>query len=129
MAVTAEQFRSWTVEVGLGQSEVERRIVASRQYYAAFHKCRRIAEARGLFADVGGTHAQVIEALTRNRDMKLKSMGYRLRQCRDARSEADYDIDGDFTLADAMAMRDRCESIWDSVERMGGEVTESGSRS
>ena len=121
MAVTAEQFRNWTVEVGLGQSEVERRIVASRQYYAAFHKCRRIAEAQGLFADVGGAHAQVIEALTRNRDMKLKSVGYRLRQCRDARSEADYDIDGDFTLADAMAMRDRCESIWESVERIGGE--------
>ena len=125
MAVTAEQLRSWAVDVGLGQSEVERRVVASRQYYAALHKCRRIAEARGLFADVGGTHAQVIDAPTRNRDMKLKSVGYRLRQCRDARSQADYDIDTDFTFVDATAMRDRCESIWESAERLGGEKAHS----
>ena len=120
MAVTAEQLREWATNAGVGESEVERRIVASRQYYAAFHKCRPIAQAQGLFADAGGTHAEVIEALTRNRDRKLQSIGYKLRACRDARAQADYDIDGDFTQIDGEAIRERCAAIWEQVNRMSG---------
>lgn len=128
MAVTAEQLREWVTNAGLGESEVELRIVASRQYYAAFHKCRRIAQAQGIFADAGGTHAQVIDALTRNRDMKLKSVGYKLKLCRNARAQADYDIDRDFTRIDAEAMKERCAAIWEQVNRMSGSapVQESG---
>ena len=40
MAVTAEQLREWAVNAAVEQSEVKRRIVASRHYYATFHKCR-----------------------------------------------------------------------------------------
>ena len=58
MAVTAEQLREWVTNAPVEQSEVERRILASRHYYATFHKCRPLAEAQGLFT---GTP----EALTR----------------------------------------------------------------
>jgi len=117
MPVTAEQLREWALKAGLGNAEVEHRVVASRQYYAAYHRRRREAQALPMFTDSGGAHAQVIEALTRSKDMKLKSAGYRLRQCRDARAQADYEIEGQFTLADAEAMRDRCKVIWETVER------------
>ena len=120
MAVTAEQLREGALKAEIGQCEVERRVTASRSYYAAFHKCRPMAQAQGLFADVQGSHAQVIEALTRGHDRKLKRIGYKLRQCRDVRAQADYDIDEDFTLDDAQTMREECEEIWTIAEGIDG---------
>lgn len=116
MAVTPEQLRDGALKAEIGQCEVERRVTASRIYYAAFHKCRPMARAKGLFTDIEGSHAQVIEALTRGGDMTLKRIGYKLRQCRDARARADYDIDEDFTLDDARTMMEECEEIWAIAE-------------
>jgi hypothetical protein len=81
MAVTAEQLREGARRAEIDQSEVERRVAVSRSYYAAYHKCRPIAERQGIFADSGGSHAEVIDALTRSRETNLRSMGYRLNQC------------------------------------------------
>lgn len=123
MAVTPEQLREGALRAEIGQCEVERRVAASRIYYAAFHECRPMAQARGLFADVEGSHAQVIEALTRGGDRTLKRIGYKLRQCRDARARADYDIDEDFTLDDARTMMEECEEIWAIAKETGGKDT------
>ena len=119
MAVTAEQLREWATSADPEQSEVERRIVASRHYYATFHKCRPLARAEGLFPDAGGVHAEVIDALTRGRDRKLQSIGYKLEECRKARVKADYKIDQDFTEGESAAMRERCGAIWKQVGRFG----------
>lgn len=129
MAVTAEELREWAAKTGLGDSEVEHRVIASRQYYAAYHRCRRAAKNLAMFTDAGGAHAQVIDALARSQDMKLKSVGYKLRECRNARAQADYEIEGEFTLADAATMRERCESIWTIVERKGDDEVTSGPQS
>lgn len=48
--------------------------------YAALHRCHPIARAQGIFADVSGTHARAIEALTGSRDRQLKSIGWRLTE-------------------------------------------------
>lgn len=123
MAVTAEQFREWATNAEAGQSEVELRIVASRHYYATFHKCRPLAEARGLFTDAGGVHAQVINALTRKPiGRRLQSIGYKLQTCRNERGKADYDIDEDFTEVDGQAMKRECKAIWELVDRIGKAV-------
>lgn len=120
MAVTAEQLREWATNAEGGQTEVERRIVASRHYYATFHKCRPLAQARGLFTDAGGVHAQVIDALTREPiDRSLQSIGYKLQACRNERGKADYDIDEAFTEIDGQAMKRECEAIWELVDRIG----------
>ena len=119
MAVTAEQLREWATSAGPEQSEVERRIVASRHYYATFHKCRPLAQAEGLFTDAGGVHAEVIDALTRGRDRKLQSIGYKLEECRKARVKADYEINQNFTEGETAAMRERCGEIWKQVGRIG----------
>ena len=92
MAVTPKQLREGAQKAELDGPEVERRVAVSRTYYAAFHRCRAIAQRQGMFADAGGTHAEVIEALTRSRKRKLQSIGYMLRQCRELRVKADYQI-------------------------------------
>ena len=116
MAVTPEQLREAACRSDVDEPEVERRVSASRTYYAAYHKCFPIAERQGTFADAGGRHAEVIEALTRSRESKLRSIGHMLKQCRNARVKADYRIADDFTLPDVAMMRSQCERIWMKAE-------------
>jgi uncharacterized protein (UPF0332 family) len=118
MSVTPQELRDGAQKAGAnaGDCEVERRAAASRTYYAAFHRCRPIARAQGIFADTRGTHAPVIEALTKSRDRKLRSMGWLLEQCRHRRVKADYHLAHDFTVADAQLMEAECEKIWACAE-------------
>ena len=69
-----------------------------------------------MFADAGGSHAQVIEALTRSRERKLQSIGYMLRRCRDLRVKADYSLENDLTIQDAEIAKDQCDRIWTAAE-------------
>ena len=91
-----------------------------------------------MFTDAGGTHAEVIDSLTRSPQRKLKSIGYRLKQCRDLRVKADYRIEVDFTVQDAETARGVVSRIlsWDhpgnwsdcSVDGLLGKTEQSGSR-
>ena len=118
MSVTPQELRDGArkADADAGDCEVERRAASSRTYYAAMHRCHPIARAQGIFADTPGTHAQVIEALTSSRDRQLKSIGWRLEQCREKRVKADYHLADDFTVADAQLMAAQCEKIWVSAE-------------
>lgn len=118
MAVTPSQLREGAQKAQVDGSEVERRVAASRTYYAAYHRCRPIAESQGIFADSGGSHAEVIEALTNGREAKLKSLGYRLKQCRDLRVKADYHIEIDFPVEEAEVVRRQCEEIWTTADAL-----------
>ena len=118
MAVTPTQLREGARQARVDGSEVERRVAASRSYYAAYHRCRSIARREGMFADAGGTHAEVIDSLTRSPQRKLKSIGYRLKQCRDLRVKADYRIEIDFTIQDAETARGQCENIWTAADAL-----------
>ena len=118
MSVTPQELRDGArkADAGAGDCEVERRAASSRTYYAALHRCHPIARAQGIFADTPGTHARVIEALTSSRDRRIKSIGWRLEQCREKRVKADYHLAADFTVADAQLMTAQCERIWASAE-------------
>ena len=118
MAVTPTQLREGARQARIDGSEVERRVVASRSYYAAYHVCRSIARREGVFTDTGGAHAEVIDSLTRSPQRKLKSIGYMLKQCRDLRVKADYKIEVDFTIQDAETARGQCESIWMATDAL-----------
>ena len=56
-------------------------------------------------------HQQLIETLTGNRNPTLTSLGYVLRQCRDLRVEADYEIETDFPPEDARTALEQCEKV------------------
>ena len=118
MTVTPQELRDAARKAGAnaGDCEVERRAASSRTYYAALHRCHPIARAQGVFTDIRGTHAQVVKTLTESSDMGLKSIGFRLEQCRAKRVKADYHLADDFTVADAQLMAAQCEKIWASAE-------------
>ena len=78
----------------------------------------RSPERQGIFADSGGSHAEVIDALTRSRETNLRSMGYRLNQCGQLRVKADYHIETDFPVEDAEMAGDQCEKIWTTVQSL-----------
>lgn len=46
----------------------------------------------------------------------LKSIGYRLKQCRDRRAEADYRIEIDFPVEDAEMVGNQCGKVWTTAE-------------
>ena len=56
-------------------------------------------------------HQQLIATLTGNQDRTLKSLGYMLKQCRDLRVEADYEIETDFPPEDTRTALEQCERI------------------
>ena len=71
-----------------------------------------------MFADSGGSHTEVIEALTTSRETKLKSIGYRSSQCRQLRVKADYHIEVDFPVEDAEMAWEQCEKIWVAAQTL-----------
>lgn len=76
-------------------------------YYAVFHECRLLAERLANHAGMGarsGSHVEVISKLSRypanNAEqlpqavvLRIRSLGYLLKECRDQRSVASYQLD------------------------------------
>ena len=116
MPVTPNELLDAAKVIGRGEAEVDWRNATSRAYYAAWHRCLPIGRSVGLSARPGqGVHQQLIETLTGNRNTTLKSLGYMLRQCRDFRVEADYEIETDFPPEDARTALEQCEKILDKA--------------
>ena len=115
MAVTPDDLLA-SADVLLGgdrASEVDWRNATSRAYYADYHRCRSVAGNAGLSIARGGSvHAELVGELTAPLSPNsLKSLGYMLDQCRRRRSEADYNIDGDFERVDAEWVVEECRRI------------------
>ena len=112
MSVTPNALLDAAKALGRGATEVDRSNAASRAYYAAWHRCLPIGRSVGLSVQPGqGVHQQLIGTLTGDRNPTLKSLGYMLRQCRDLRVEADYEIEIDFPPEDARTALAQCEKI------------------
>lgn len=111
MPVTPTELLDAAMELPIDAREVDRRSAASRSYYAAYHTCHPLAAREGLFVDSGGSHAEVIDALTRSRTSRLKSIGYKLMQCRNLRVIADYKIGSTFSVEEAETARRECRQI------------------
>ena len=119
MAVTPQALRDGAQQaaLGAGDSEVERRSAASRAYYAAFHRCQPIAHAHPVFVDTG-SHRRVVEAMTGSANKQIKSIGWRLEQCREKRVKADYHLADEFTPAEAQLVSAQCDNIWASADSL-----------
>ena len=81
--------------------EAALRSATSRAYYAAHHQCDALCTQVGIsLARYRWTrkHEEIIDALERytysdaNRQQELRTVGTLLRQCRDLRNRADYDL-------------------------------------
>lgn len=84
--------------LGQGDAEMEWRNAVSRAYYAAYHRCRPIAENLDSTVDTTtGGHAAVIELLQKRPAPQTQlALGYMLDVCRKQRNIADYKIERDF---------------------------------
>lgn len=105
MGVSEEQLLRWA-EDPTSEAEVGRRAAISRAYYATYHKCKSYPEEYHLAEEPGkGMHETLINSLIKGHgpeideatQRKLRSIGYKLRQARDRRKNADYEIGIDIT--------------------------------
>ena len=102
--------------IGQGESEVDLRNATSRANYAAYHQYRPLAQGLPSPPGQGGVHWQLIGRLTQALNRELKSLGYRLDQCRRLRVRADYNIESEFPSASARTALAECEQILNKVE-------------
>ena len=123
MAVTPDQILSQAVHAldNADSSEVDWRCATSRAYYAAYHRCRAVAESASLAVpERGSVHAWLIEALTAPRNPgRMRGLGYILDQARRWRVEADYEIDIPFERAEATAAIAACRKLFEGADALG----------
>jgi uncharacterized protein (UPF0332 family) len=83
--------------------EVEYRNAASRAYYAAYHGRLDLSQRSKIepVKSEGGVHQQLINGLCLHQDVRVKTVGYALKQLKRQRVKADYKLEQDFTLRDA----------------------------
>ena len=112
MAVTAKEMLDAAITLGQGNSEVDWRNAASRAYYAAYHRCRRMAEDERLSIPEGGSaHAALADALVNGINAPIRRIGLVLDLCRARRARADYDIDDSFPRELANTVVEDCERL------------------
>lgn len=120
MAVTPEALLAAADAIGQGNSEADWRNAASRAYYAAYHRCRSVAQdARLSLSETGSVHTALVSVLTHGLNPNsLKSLGYMLDQCRLRRADADYQIHQDFPRELAQTVLADCRRIFAKAETL-----------
>ena len=113
MAVTPEQIFGAASVLLAGDAEVDWRNAAGRAYYAAYHRCTRLALEEGLALGQGGSaHAGVVDALGEMGNARpLRELAGMLDRCRLRRREADYEIEKAFARDLANAVVEDCGDI------------------
>jgi len=116
MGIVANDFLSFAENIFSEETEINHRNAASRAYYAAFHYCLPITEILDESSEKdGGVHAKTYNKLIRSFDLKLKQIGYMLKQCCGIRVRADYDLEGDFSRSDGELAIKQVKRIIDRV--------------
>ena len=96
MPVTPDDIHGSAAALSEGDGEIDWRNAGSRAYFAAFHRCRRLAMQLEPHVDVSRSDAhQVVPDILRAGG-KPRQLSYMLAQCRRTRNMADYDIDDPF---------------------------------
>jgi uncharacterized protein (UPF0332 family) len=106
VSCTPQDFLSLAIKLSSSAEEIERRAGVSRAYYGAFH----IADqAKGIlpelpYQEVGfGSHEAVVRRYLADRGNKPSvKLGYILRDMKNRRESADYDLSGQCPTEDVM---------------------------
>lgn len=120
MPVAPEEILEAAAELAHEEREVDWRNAASRAYYAAYHRCRRLAQAEGLrIPETDSVHMALVDAFLENLNPRvLRQLGFMLRDCRRRRAEADYEIEASFSKALASIVVRDCERILHAADSM-----------
>lgn len=106
-------------------------------FYAAFHECNILAESlqnHGGMGDRTGSHAELINKLAKfpknNPDglcqkscLIIKSIGYKLRACRDNRVISSYVLDADISVDERDNHLRMVQEIFDKVNELNEMIT------
>jgi len=103
MPVTPLKFLEFSEGLLESKEEINIRNAMSRSYYASYHAGQPIGKKFALYADVeGGSHAQFISRFTEHSDVSVRKVGFVLRSCLSDRRIADYELDMDLSIDDAL---------------------------
>ena len=122
MSVTPEALFEAASTISQGDREEDWRNAASRAYYAAFHKCRALADESGWANAKGSAHQALIDALLVDPNPTVRSLGYMLNDCRHRRRSADYDIADDFQQEWSEMVLHQCKRIIARVEGLAAQA-------
>ncbi len=113
MAVAPAEMLAAAASYLDGTGEVHSRNAASRAYYAAYHRCRLLAEQEGLSIPEGGSaHWGLVEALAESQNSRpMRQLSSALDRCRIRRKDADYEIDKEFERQLAKTVVEDCREI------------------
>ncbi|WP_157755093.1 hypothetical protein [Variovorax boronicumulans] len=103
MPVNSQDFVIFSQSVTPDGDEIARRVIVSRAYYGAYHACTEwhasLPVAGHDIGFKGGAHQTLVNQLvnpdqscTRDIELQSKGIGYALRELRDWRHEADYEL-------------------------------------
>ena len=118
MAVSPEQLLEAAEELAQGNREVDFRNAASRAYYAAYHRCRPIAQRNGLRSSKRGVHSDVIDALRTSSKPALKHLAQMLARGRGLRAKADYNIDEEFRSSEAQTSIRQAQRVFSVADQV-----------
>lgn len=97
MPVSPEDLFRRAQEQVQSSDELSFRDATKNAYYAAYHLLKPFeSRLNDPTRYKGGEHSQLIGTLTNHANLKVRSLGYMLRECRFKRNQADYDIEQPF---------------------------------
>lgn len=108
MPSTPEDFLTAATELKDGAREIDHRNAISRAYYSAFLTCRNFTGEIRRTSDDRGSHDAYINFFIKNRSMNDEAdklhirIGHKLRNAKDLRTRADYNLDATCTDNDAL---------------------------
>lgn len=130
MAINYSEFLDAAKELASDGREIGCRNSISRAYYSALHAARVLSKLlpQGP-GNINGSHAQLIDQLSecpvgrdRDRAMKMRRVGYLLRQHKLIRNDADYELDLDISPEDAKTSIRYAENIAKIVQEIDPEA-------
>ena len=112
MAVTPEELLDAATKLERGNAEADWRNAASRAYYAAYHRCRGVAQdARVSVPEGSSHHSALADALMHGINAPIRRLGHMLDLCRSRRARADYEIDAAFPRQLGRTVVEDCRRI------------------
>lgn len=113
MAVAPSDMLDAAAEMAAGSREVDWRNAASRAYYAAYHRCKVLAQDERIEVDANrSAHEALVRALgARDNSRPMRVISDVLDKCRMKRRDADYEIGKQFLKQAALTSVEDCREI------------------
>lgn len=128
MSTTASEFLTTAKTSLTNDNECDTRNAASRAYYAMYHRVLDLLTQTIPHYSGGGVHHSLVVHLQTAGNgepfssLQQRRLAYMLRQSKEIRSQADYDITTDFEKVRAEDQVNRAESVLELCEQLQSQA-------